>query len=174
MSETNDFRQLHDSVLDELGRDIVSGAVPSGTRNSADDVAAFLEGKVERKEKIMGLGHRVYKVKDPRATVLQTMAADLFSTKGSTPLYDIAVKLEQLAAERWGAKGIYPNVDFYSGLVYEKLGITVDLYTPIFAISRVAGWTAHWLEQLEDNRIFRPTQLYVGATDAKYVEIDAR
>ena len=144
------------------------------TIDSADDVAEFFDGKVERKEKIMGLGHRVYKVKDPRATVLQSMAADLFSSKGSTPLYDIAVKLEQLAAERWGAKGIYPNVDFYSGLVYEKLGITVDLFTPIFAISRVAGWTAHWLEQLEDNRIFRPTQKYVGATDAKYVEIDAR
>ena len=144
------------------------------TIDSIDDVAAFFDGKVERKEKIMGLGHRVYKVKDPRATVLQAMAADLFSSKGSTPLYDIAVKLEQLAAERWGHKGIYPNVDFYSGLVYEKLGITVDLYTPLFAMSRVAGWTAHWLEQLEDNRIFRPTQLYVGETDAKYVDIDAR
>lgn len=144
------------------------------TIDGVDTVEAFLDDKITRKDKIMGLGHRVYKVKDPRATVLQGMAADLFSAKGSTPLYDIAAKLEAIAAERLGSKGIYPNVDFYSGLVYEKLGITVDLYTPLFAMSRVAGWTAHWMEQLEDNRIYRPTQLYVGETDAQYIDIDAR
>ena len=135
-----------------------------------DDVRGFLENMIATKTKIMGLGHRVYKVKDPRATVLQSMAADLFTSHGSTPLYDIAHRLEKEAVELLGAKGIYPNVDFYSGLVYEKLGISVDQFTPLFAISRVAGWTAHWLEQLEDNRIFRPTQLYVGATDAPYVD----
>ncbi|MBV70632.1 MAG: citrate synthase [Myxococcales bacterium] len=141
---------------------------------SADAVAPFLETMISTKQKIMGLGHRVYRVKDPRATVLQTMAADLFSSHGSTPLYDIAHTLESEAAKRLGAKGIYPNVDFYSGLVYEKLGIEVDLYTPLFAISRVAGWTAHWLEQLEDNRIYRPTQHYVGSTDSSYVDIAQR
>ncbi len=73
-----------------------------------------------------------------------------------------------------GSKGIYPNVDFYSGLVYEKLGIEVDLFTPIFAISRVAGWSAHWLEQLEDNRIYRPTQKYVGETNRPYIAIGER
>ncbi len=139
-----------------------------------DDVAGFLEKMIATKTKIMGLGHRVYKVKDPRATVLQTMAADLFSSHGSTPLYDIAHRLEEEAARRLGAKGIYPNVDFYSGLVYEKLGISVDQFTPLFAIARVAGWTAHWLEQLEDNRIFRPTQKYVGSTDSSYVDMDQR
>jgi citrate synthase len=139
-----------------------------------DDVEAWLDDAISQKKKIMGLGHRVYKVKDPRSTVLQAMAGDLFSSQGSTPLYDIAHKLETLAAERLGSKGIYPNVDFYSGLVYEKLGIEVDLFTPIFAISRVAGWTAHWLEQLADNRIYRPTQMYVGATDAGYVDIAER
>ena len=122
----------------------------------------------------MGLGHRVYKVKDPRATVLQGMAADLFTQKGSTPLYDIAHALEVEAARRLGSKGIYPNVDFYSGLVYEKLGIEVDLYTPLFAIARVAGWSAHWLEQLADNRIYRPTQSYVGHTEASYSDVATR
>jgi citrate synthase len=139
-----------------------------------DDVAGFLENMIATKTKIMGLGHRVYKVKDPRATVLQTMAADLFSSHGSTPLYDIAHRLEEEAARRLGSKGIYPNVDFYSGLVYEKLGISVDQFTPLFAIARVAGWTAHWLEQLEDNRIFRPTQMYVGSTDSAYVDMTQR
>ena len=122
----------------------------------------------------MGLGHRVYKVKDPRSTVLQSMAHSLFETHGATPLYDIAHKIEEVATARLGSKGIYPNVDFYSGLVYEKLGIEVDLFTPVFAISRVSGWAAHWLEQLEDNRIFRPTQMYVGPTEADYVDIASR
>ncbi|MCA9560325.1 MAG: citrate synthase, partial [Myxococcales bacterium] len=140
------------------------------TIDSVDDVPGFLDHMIETKQKIMGLGHRVYKVKDPRSTVLQTMAHDLFESHGSTPLYDIAHKLEEVAAERLGDKGIYPNVDFYSGLVYEKLGIEVDLFTPVFAIARVSGWAAHWLEQLEDNRIYRPTQKYVGSLDAHYVD----
>jgi citrate synthase len=144
------------------------------TIDSPADASEFLGNMIATKQKIMGLGHRVYKVKDPRATVLQTMAADLFSSHGSTPLYDIAHALEQDAARRLGSKGIYPNVDFYSGLVYEKLGIEVDLFTPIFAISRVAGWTAHWLEQLEDNRIYRPTQKYVGEMNRPYITIDQR
>jgi len=141
---------------------------------TADAVAGFLDEMITTKQKIMGLGHRVYRVKDPRATVLQAMAADLFQSHGATPLYDIAYCLEQEAARRLGANGIYPNVDFYSGLVYEKLGIEVDLYTPLFALARVAGWTAHWLEQLEDNRIYRPTQKYVGSMDSPYVPQDQR
>ena len=141
---------------------------------TAADAIPFLDKMITTKQKIMGLGHRVYKVKDPRATVLQGMASDLFTQKGSTPLYDIAHALEVEAARRLGSKGIYPNVDFYSGLVYEKLGIEVDLYTPLFAIARVAGWSAHWLEQLADNRIYRPTQSYVGDTEANYVDVTHR
>jgi len=141
---------------------------------SADKVEGFLAEMIATKQKIMGLGHRVYRVKDPRANVLQTMAADLFSSHGSTPLYEIAHGLEVEAAKRLGAKGIYPNVDFYSGIVYEKLGIEVDLYTPLFAIARVAGWSAHWLEQLEDNRIYRPTQKYIGSTDSSYIPVENR
>ncbi len=141
---------------------------------SVEAVEGWLDNAIATKAKIMGLGHRVYKVKDPRSIVLQTMAADLFKVQGSTPLYDIAHELERIATDRLGSKGIYPNVDFYSGLVYEKLGIEVDLFTPVFAIARVSGWCAHWLEQLEDNRIYRPTQMYVGAKDAEYVDIASR
>ncbi len=141
---------------------------------SVDAVEGFLDHMIETKQKIMGLGHRVYKVKDPRSHALQTLAKDVFETQGGTPLYAIATRLEQLAADRMGDKGIYPNVDFYSGLVYEGLGIETDLFTPVFAIARVSGWTAHWLEQLEDNRIYRPTQMYVGEKDAHYVEIADR
>lgn len=145
-----------------------------GQIGSVDAVPEFLDRMIREKQKIMGLGHRVYKVKDPRATVLQSLAADLFESHGSTALYDIARRLEEVAAERLGAKGIYPNVDFYSGLVYQKLGIETDLFTPIFAIARIAGWMAHWLEQLEDNRIYRPSQIYVGHKDRPFVPRDER
>jgi len=113
-------------------------------------------------------------VKDPRAKILQKLAEQLFARYGSTPLYDIAVKLEEEMARRVGDKGVYPNVDFYSGLVYQKLGIPSDLFTPIFAIARVSGWLAHWLEQLENNRIVRPGQVYVGPAPRSYVPIDRR
>ena len=102
------------------------------------------------KYKIMGFGHRVYKVKDPRATVLQELAEHVFAETGRPAKYDMAVELERVAAGILGPKGIYPNVDFYSGIVYQSLGIPTDLFTPIFAIARVAGWLAHWLEQLQE------------------------
>lgn len=139
-----------------------------------EQAKAWLDEAMASKKKVMGLGHRVYKVKDPRSHVLQTMAADMFKSHGSTPLYDIAAALEAYAAERLGPKGIYPNVDFYSGLVYQKLGIEIDQFTPVFAISRIAGWVAHWLEQLVDNRIYRPSQQYNGARDVQYVPIAER
>ncbi len=141
---------------------------------SVEAVPEWLDRMVREKQKIMGLGHRVYKVKDPRATVLLDIVRDLFKSHGSTQLYDIAYKLEQVAAERLGDKGIYPNVDFYSGLVYQKLGIETDQFTPIFAIARISGWAAHWLEQLEDNRIYRPSQIYVGSKDRAYTPIEQR
>lgn len=141
---------------------------------SAADAPAWLDHMIETKQKIMGLGHRVYKVKDPRAGILQRMAAHLFSTEGSTPLYDIAHAIEKHAAVRLGPKGIWPNVDFYSGLVYQKLGLTVDLFTPIFAIARIAGWSAHWLEQMQDNRIYRPDCIYTGPQDVNVTPIGQR
>ncbi len=127
------------------------------------------------KHKFMGFGHRVYKgVKDPRAIVLQDLAEQLFQKFGYDPYYDIALELERVLEEHLGPRGIYPNVDYYSGLVYRKMGIPADLFTPVFAIARVAGWLAHWNEQLEENRIFRPTQIYTGLHQQAYVGIGDR
>ena len=141
---------------------------------TADQVEPWLDRAIAEKRKIMGFGHREYKVKDPRAVILQKLAEQLFDQFGHDPLYDLARKLEETAAVRLGAKGIYPNVDFYSGLVYRKLGIPVDLFTPIFAIARTAGWLAHWKEQLGANRIFRPTQIYTGSEARAWAPLQAR
>lgn len=141
---------------------------------SVENVRPYVEDAIARKAKIMGFGHRVYKVKDPRATILQNLAEQLFEQSGRDRYYDIAVELERLVEEKLGSKGIYSNVDFYSGLVYRKLGIPDDLFTPVFAIARVAGWLAHWKEQLAENRIYRPTQIYTGSHKAPYVPIQER
>jgi len=144
------------------------------TMPTVADVRSQVGDMISRKEKIMGVGHRVYKVKDPRAHILQSLGETLFKELGASPYYERAKELEAVVAEGLGAKGIYPNVDFYSGIVYDKLDIPRDLFTPIFAISRVAGWCAHWMEQLEDNRIFRPRQVYRGEHDQPYVPMDER
>ena len=142
---------------------------------SPEKVRPFVEHCLANKQKIMGFGHRVYKVKDPRATILQSLAEKLFEKMGHDEYYDIAVELEKTVEEYVGAsKGIYANVDFYSGLLYRKLGIPTDLFTPIFAIARVAGWLAHWKEQLTVNKIYRPTQIYVGEHDLAYLPIQER
>jgi citrate synthase len=136
----------------------------------------WLEANIARdaKFKVMGMGHRVYKVKDPRATVLQELAEHVFAETNRPRNYETALELERAAVPIYGTKGVYPNVDFYSGVVYQALGIPTDLFTPIFAIARVAGWLAHWLEQLKNNRIFRPEQVYVGKHDVPYVPLEQR
>ncbi|MFM7364405.1 MAG: citrate synthase [Cuspidothrix sp.] len=141
---------------------------------SVDNVRPYVEDLLERKSKIMGFGHRVYKVKDPRATILQNLAEQLFEKFGYDEYYEIAQEMERVVSEKLGNKGIYPNVDFYSGLVYRKMGIPTDLFTPVFAIARVAGWLAHWKEQLTENRIFRPTQIYNGRHEVSYTPLDER
>ncbi len=141
---------------------------------SIDNVRPYIENLIENKEKIMGFGHRVYKVKDPRAKILQELAERLFELTGHDKYYDIALEVEKVVTDKLGSKGIYANVDFYSGLVYKKLGIKSDLFTPMFAIARVAGWLAHWKEQLEANRIFRPTQIYTGDSEKVYIPIEKR
>ncbi len=141
---------------------------------SVENVRPYIEDKLARKQRIMGMGHRVYKLKDPRAIILQKLAEELFEHYGHDQMYDIALEVERVCAELLGERGIYPNVDFYSGLVYAKLGIPEDLFTPVFAISRAAGWLAHWREQLGDNRIFRPTQMYTGEHNVPYVPLEAR
>jgi len=139
-----------------------------------DRVEAWLDQAMAQKQKIMGFGHREYKVKDPRAVILQQLAEQLFDQFGHDPMYDLARKLEAVAGERLGPKGIYPNVDFYSGLVYRKLGIPEDLFTPIFAIARVAGWLAHWKEQIGANRIYRPSQIYTGPSGLTWQPLSER
>ena len=141
---------------------------------STEKARAWCEDAIANKKKIMGFGHRVYKVKDPRATCLQELAERVFTDTGRPAQYDLAIEMEKVMAEKLGPKGIYPNVDFYSGIVYQSLGIPRDLFTPIFAIARVAGWLAHWLEQLQNNRIYRPEQIYVGKQNAPYVPLGQR
>ena len=141
---------------------------------SIENVRPYVENLIANKQKIMGFGHRVYKVKDPRAKILQELAEKLFDETGHDRYYQLALELEKVIEEKLGHKGIYPNVDFYSGLVYRKLCIPDDLFTPIFAIARVAGWLAHWKEQLAVNRIFRPTQIYTGEHNTPYIPMEER
>lgn len=141
-----------------------------------ENVKPWLEEQLERKAKIWGFGHREYSVKDPRANILQKLMEKLANSNGgkSSQLFETALELERVAEERLGAKGVYPNVDYYSGILYTEMGIPTDQFTPIFAISRAAGWLAHWREQLSDNRIFRPTQEYIGEPVRDYVSINKR
>jgi citrate synthase len=147
-------------MLDEIG--------------SLENAEHYLKDKLKNKEKIAGLGHRVYKTKDPRATLLQKLYVDLTKELGVDPTYEIASYIERFSEETLGKKGVCPNVDFYSGIVYRKLGIETDLFTPIFAMSRVSGWLAHWKEQLLDGRIYRPSQIYTGKIEQSYIPIEER
>ncbi len=137
-------------------------------------VRPYLERKLKANEMIMGFGHRVYKVKDPRATILQGLSERLFKECGTSPLYEVALEVERVAADLLGGKGVYPNVDFYSGIIYDKMGIAIDFFTPMFAMARVAGWLAHWFEQLQENKLFRPDQIYEGEHNRPYVPIEKR
>ena len=136
------------------------------------NVDAYIEKALADKKRIMGIGHRVYKVLDPRAPHLQRMAVELSGELGEPKWIEMSGRIARLMREK---KGLYANVDFYSATVYYSLGIPTDLFTPIFAISRTAGWTAHILEQLSDNRLYRPLSQYVGEpVGRKFVSIDQR
>ena len=139
-----------------------------------DDVEPYIMGKIQRKEKIMGFGHRVYKAKDPRARDLKTLAAQLAKDTGNEDLYEKSSKIEQILERELSAKGIWPNVDFYSATTYHCIGLKLDLFTPMFALSRLGGWSGHIIEQLSDNRLFRPKIAYVGPHEQPYVPIDKR
>ena len=129
---------------------------PEATPERIDEA---IRGKLARKVKIPGFGHRVYRTEDPRATHLRRMSKDLGERAGNTRWFEMSQRIEQLVT---GEKKLYPNVDFYSASTYYTLGIPVDLYTPIFAVSRVSGWTAHCLEQYKNNRLIRPRTDYIG------------
>ncbi len=141
---------------------------------SVEKVRPYIEAKVAAHEKIMGLGHREYKVKDPRAIILQRLARRLFEWTGKSPLYEIAEAVERVGEEHLAVRGVYANVDFYSGILYQKMGIDPDFFTPVFAMARVSGWLSHWIEQVLDNQIFRPTEIYEGEHDQSYVPIEQR
>jgi citrate synthase len=130
-----------------------------GQTASGERIDDFVRGKFARKEKISGFGHRVYKTEDPRATHLRQMSKDLGKRSGSTAWFDISQRIEALMKSE---KKLNPNVDFYSASMYYTLGIPIDLYTPIFAVSRMSGWTAHILEQYANNRLIRPRADYTG------------
>jgi citrate synthase len=119
----------------------------------------------------MGFGHRVYKEGDPRAKILKDMSKEITAANGHPELYEMSARLEELMQQK---KGLIPNVDFYSASVYYSMGIPIDLFTPVFATSRIAGWCAHVLEQYQNNRIYRPRGKYVGPTGEVYVPIDER
>jgi citrate synthase len=143
---------------------------------SKDKVDAWLDKALGERRKVMGMGHRVYKAKDPRSIVMEDMLADLSKRRGDSSLYEILKQIEKSFRARMEEKGkpIYPNVDFFSGAVYTLLGIPRDLFTPIFAAARSPGWLAHILEQRKDNRIFRPRALYAGSEPRAHVPIDDR
>lgn len=141
---------------------------------SVDDAEDYIMGKIERKEKIMGFGHRVYKTKDPRAFALQGLAEQLAKDTGNEDLYAKSHLIEQVMERELGAKGIYPNVDFYSATTYHCIGLKLDLFTPMFALSRLGGWSGHVIEQLDGNRLFRPTAAYTGPHGVAYTPIGNR
>ena len=133
----------------------------------------FQNSKAE-KRKVMGFGHRVYKAYDPRAVIFDPIAEEFSRKAGTSHLYETAKKLEALVVADLGGKGIFPNVDFFSGVIYNAMGIDTDMFTPIFAVARIAGWSARILEYLPDNRLFRPRAVYVGNLESDYVPIEQR
>jgi citrate synthase len=143
-----------------------------GTPDRAEE---FVARKLKRKEKIPGFGHRVYKNYDPRAAVLKSIAEKLAEKNSNVKNWlEIGRRIEKFMIENLGSKGIYPNVDFYSGIVMSYLGIETHMFTPVFATGRIVGWVAHILEQLKDNRIFRPRVIYVGPEEQNYIPIEQR
>jgi citrate synthase len=134
----------------------------------------YVLNKLRNHERISGFGHRVYKTYDPRALILKEYARRLAAVDGDDTYFRIASTIEETVVRELASRRIFPNVDFYSGLVFHDLGIPTDLFTPVFALSRISGWTAHVIEYWEDNRLLRPLDWYVGPKDLVYVPLDER
>ena len=145
---------------------------------SVDNIPAFLEGVKKKEERLMGFGHRVYKAYDPRASIIKRTADEVFEVTGRNELLDIALELERIALneEYFVERNLYPNVDFYSGIIYQAMGFPVEMFPVLFAIPRAVGWLAQWQEMLEDpeQRIARPRQVYVGSDTRDFVPIEER
>jgi len=152
--------------------DVMRLLLEIGKDAPAEKVDEVIRGKLARKEKIPGFGHRVYHTEDPRATHLRQMSRDLGQRAGETQWFEMSQRIEALVK---GEKQLNPNVDFYSASTYYALGIPIDLFTPIFAVSRISGWTAHVLEQYANNRLIRPRAEYIGPEyPQRYVPVDGR
>jgi citrate synthase len=145
---------------------------------SQENIPSFIEGVKNGEERLMGFGHRVYKNYDPRAKIIKKACDDVFEVTGVNPLLKIAVELEKIALEDeyFVSRKLYPNVDFYSGLIYEALQFPPEMFTVLFAIPRTSGWLAQWLEMLGDSeqKIARPKQIYTGARSTEYVPMGDR
>jgi len=149
-----------------------------GDIGSIDRVPSFIERVKKGESRLMGFGHRVYKNYDPRARLIKRIAYEVFEVTGRNPLLDVALELERIALEDdyFVSRRLYPNVDFYSGLIYEAMRFPIVMFPTLFAIARVAGWLAQWQEMLADNeqKIARPRQVYTGERSRVYVPIDQR
>ncbi|CAB4806560.1 unannotated protein [freshwater metagenome] len=144
---------------------------------SIDNVQSYVDAVKRGEMRLQGFGHRVYKNYDPRARIIKKTADEVFEVTGKSPLLDIALKLEEVALsdEYFLSRKLYPNVDFYSGLIYQAMGFPMEMFTVLFAIPRTAGWLAHYIELLDqDSRICRPRQLYIGKPEREYAPIETR
>ena len=144
---------------------------------TVENIPAFIEEVKAKKRRLMGFGHRVYKSYDPRAKILKAISAEVFQIMEPSPLIKVAIELERIALsdEYFIKRNLYPNVDFYSGVIYKAMGFPSDFFPVLFSIARTVGWLAHWREQLQDNvPIFRPKQSYVGEHGRKYVPLSQR
>ncbi|MFB6093181.1 MAG: citrate synthase [Haloquadratum sp.] len=180
MVTASTLSDLHSAVTSAVGT--LAGSLHGGANanvmrmlkevdESDADPTEWVENALEEGRRIPGFGHRVYNVKDPRAKLLSEKSKELAETAGDMRWYDYSVAIEDYIAEE---KGLAPNVDFYSASTYYQMGIPIDIYTPIFAMSRVAGWIAHVLEQYEDNRLIRPRARYVGPENQIFTPVDER
>ncbi|MBA4040054.1 MAG: citrate synthase [Planctomyces sp.] len=158
---------LHGGANEDVMR--MLGEIPS-----VEAAEGYVRQKLEGKAKIAGFGHRVYKAYDPRATYLKTLAKQLATDTGNMGLYEKSQAIEGVMLREKAAKGIYPNVDFYSATTYHCIGLALDLFTPMFAMSRIAGWAGHVIEQLADNRLYRPDAEYTGPHAVAYRPIAER
>jgi len=174
---------LHSAIVGAIGAlkgplhgganaDVMRLLLEIGQDATAERVDGAIRGKLTRKEKIPGFGHRVYHTEDPRATHLRQMSRELGQRSGQPQWFDISQRIETLVKSE---KNLNPNVDFYSATTYHALGIPIDLFTPIFAVSRISGWTAHVLEQYDNNRLIRPRAEYIGPDyPQRYTPLESR
>jgi citrate synthase len=172
---TSTKSDMHSAIVSAIGT--LKGSLHGGANGEVSNVATWFDEKIKKGGgKIMGIGHRIYKALDPRAAVLRDRAEKLARNSGNGKWFDIADQLAQLARadQYFIERNLYPNVDYFSAIVLYTLNLDVDMFTPLFAMSRMAGWTAHIIEQTANNRLMRPDVLYTGPMDLAWVPLDQR